>query len=50
MELQSTPAAIGIYSAAHGNSAIIATLTNSTGVQISNNIVLFSDAFFRCMR
>jgi len=43
--IQSTPLAIGLYDVASGNSTVIATLTNSVGVLVSSNSVLYENAF-----
>ncbi len=43
--LKSTPSAIGLYDTASGRSAIIAALTNSVGVQVQSNRVVFPNAY-----
>lgn len=43
--LKSTPSAIGLYDTASGRSSIIATLTNSIGVLLESNRVVFPGAF-----
>jgi hypothetical protein len=43
--LRSTPIAIGLYDAASGLSAIVATLTNSTGVLVDPQHIVFTNAF-----
>jgi hypothetical protein len=44
LTLQSTPVAIGLYDAASGNSVIIASLTNSQGVLLDAQHVLYPGA------
>jgi len=43
--LHSTPVAIGLYDAASGQSAIIAAITNSLGILIGDNRVVYENAF-----
>ena len=43
--LHSTPVGIGLYDAASGRSAIIAATTNSYGVLVSSNRVVYPNAF-----
>lgn len=43
--LKSTPLAIGLYDTASGRSSIIAFLTNSIGLQIESNLVIYPNAF-----
>jgi hypothetical protein len=43
--LYSTPVGVGLYDAASGQFALIGELTNSTGVLISSNQVLYENAF-----
>jgi RHS repeat-associated protein len=43
--LHSTPVAIGLYDAASGRSTIIAAITNSLGVLVGENKVIFENAF-----
>jgi len=43
--IQSTPVAIRLFDAASGSAAIIGLLTNSTGALVTDNQVLFPDAF-----
>ncbi|MHB8522303.1 MAG: hypothetical protein ACYDH9_16305 [Limisphaerales bacterium] len=43
--LHSTPAAIGLYDAASGRSAILAELTDCTGVLVGSNQVVYANAF-----
>jgi len=44
LTLRSTPIAIGLYDAASGFSAIVATLTDSTGVQVDAQDVVYNRA------
>jgi hypothetical protein len=43
--LKSTPVAIGLYDAQSGQSTILAGITNSAGMMIDSNQVLYEDAF-----
>src|SRR5581483_2567872 len=43
--LQSTPLGIGLYDAASGDFLLIGQITNSTGIQVSSNQIVFPDAF-----
>jgi len=43
--IRSTPVAIGLYDAASGASLIIGAITNSTGVLVSSNRLVFENAF-----
>ena len=43
--LESTPLAIGLYDPVSGDSAVIAHITNSTGVLVSSNQVVYQNAF-----
>ncbi|MBU6402020.1 MAG: hypothetical protein KGS61_17015, partial [Verrucomicrobia bacterium] len=43
--IRSTPAAIGLYDAASGRSAIVAQLADCAGVLVSSNQVLYANAF-----
>lgn len=43
--LRSTPVAIGLFDAATGRSEMIAALTNSAGILVNTNQVLYKDAF-----
>ena len=43
--LRSTPIAIGLYDAASGQSVIVATLTNTTGVLVDPQHVVYNKAF-----
>lgn len=43
--LNSTPIGIGLFDAASGNFALIATITNSTGVLVDSNKVVYPNAF-----
>ena len=45
LTIESTPVAIALYDAASGVSAIIANVTNSTGVLVNNQTVVYPDAF-----
>src|SRR5580658_5031070 len=45
LNLQSTPIAIGLYDRGSGLSAIVGTITNSTGVQVSPQYIVFTNAF-----
>lgn len=43
--LHSTPVGIGLYDAASGQSAIIASITNCSGILVGENRVVYADAF-----
>src|SRR5439155_24080760 len=43
--LQSTPVGIGLYDAASGTSAIIAAITNCSGVLVGDRRVVYENAF-----
>src|SRR5262245_23450572 len=43
--LRSTPVGIGLYDAASGRSAVIAEITDCAGVLLSNNQVVYENAF-----
>jgi hypothetical protein len=45
--IQSTPVAIVLYDSASGQRAVIATVTNSAGVLVNSNVVVFDRAFDR---
>src|SRR5204862_1767585 len=45
LTLHSTPAGIGLYDPASGKSAIIAAVTNTFGVLVSDNRVVYENAF-----
>lgn len=45
LTISSSPVAIVLFDAASGQSAIVATLTNSLGTQVSSNQVVYPDAF-----
>jgi RHS repeat-associated protein len=43
--LQSTPVAIALFDSASGQSLIIGSITNTTGIQVSSNQVAYQNAF-----
>jgi len=43
--LKSTPVAIGLYDAQSGKSVIISAITNTGGVLVNSNVVVFENAF-----
>ena len=43
--LRSTPVGISLYDPVSGNAQVIAVITNSTGVQIATNQILYPDCF-----